>query len=230
MRLLLQRSLHPEWQGPFHLEVASWDEHLHGFLGIARDAQEGRFAPDQQIHWIEEGRARNQKGLLSRRQTFKLAFQSSGALVTLECEDEESPYGLASADGLRFLDSSLTHLDRMGETWAVSSLEQLYLGPLEGLRSQGPSSIRRFSMSSQHLYFTRGSGLWQRSLTDGIEECIYRVEDGTLAYPLWTARGVLVTQEDIPENRLLCISQGQPRVLWQAADEWLYATDADQRS
>lgn len=227
MRLLLQRSLHPEWQGPFHLELATWDEQLHGFMGVARDAQEGRFAPDQQVYWIEDGRAHNQSGALTERPTFKLAFQPSGALVTLECEDEESPYGLATADGLRFLDSSLTHLDRKGELWAVSSLEQLYLGPLEALRSQGASSIRRFSLSSQHLYFTRGNCLWRRSLTDAGEECVYKVEEGTLAYPLWTSRGVLVTQEDVPENRLLCINQGQPRVLWQGAEEWIYATDVE---
>ncbi|MBS2039242.1 hypothetical protein JST97_29935 [bacterium] len=226
MKLLLQRSLHPEWQGPFHLELASWDKQLHGFLGVAREACEGRFAPDQSIYWIAQGRAWNQAGPLNARQTFKLAFQACGALVTLECEDEESPYGLAVEGSLRWLDSSLTHLDRQGELWAVSSLNQLYLGPLDQLKSQGPSSIRRFSLSPQHLYFARETHLWRRPLAGGPDQCVFSVSEGTLAYPLWTERGVVVTHEDIPETRLLCLNEGQEQVLWQGPDEWIYATDA----
>ena len=225
MKLIVQRSLHPEWQGPFHLEVGSWDERLHGFLGVARDASEGRFAPDGRIFWINEGRACNDQGPVTERQTFKLAFQPDGQLVTLECEDEDSPYGLVVAGCLRQLDSSLTHLDRHGQSWAVSSLEQFYVGPLHDLRAQGPSSIRRFSLSDQDLYFTRGARLWRRPLVGGAEECVFTVDDGSLAYPLWTPRGVVVTHEDIAETRLLCLRDGQPEVLWQAGEEWLYATD-----
>jgi len=230
MNLLLQRTLNDNVEGPFTVESAILDEKLHGLLPIAKDAQEPRFGPDGKIYWInEEQRVASDGAVLTQRPTFKVAFGDS--MVTLECQDEESPYGLVQGGGdIQLLDSSLTHLDPIpgSDHWLVSSLELLYRGPLTDLQSQGPAPARRFSAGPDHFYYTKGRQLLQQSHSGGSPEVLYTCSDGFLSFPLYTPRGILVTQDESAENHLWLVDTAtrQATSLWQARDEWVYACAA----
>lgn len=226
MKLLLQRTLNCNVEGPFWVESAYLDDKLHGFMQISKDCQEPRLGPDGKAYWISEQRVFCGETALTQRPTFKMAFGE--CLVTLESQDEDSPYGLVQSGGeIQFLDSSLTHLDPIpgSDHWLVSSLELLYRGPLHDLQSQGPTPSRRFSAGPGHFYYAKGQELLQQSLAGGAPERLYACADGSLSFPLYTPRGILVTQEDSAENHLWLVDPqtGRATSLWQASDEWIYA-------
>jgi hypothetical protein len=235
MKLLLQRTLSDRLEGPFWIESAHLDEtRLHAFLILMHDRDshfEPRYSPAGEVYWISDKDGlpkvyrQNAREALTQRSTFKFGFQD-GNLVTLECEDEESPYLL---NGNTALDSSLTHLDRIPETqeWLISSLEQIYRGPLDGLRSLGPTPARRFSAGPGHFYYTHRHELIQQPY-DGKGESIFASQEGALVYPLYTPQGILVTQEDCSEHHLWLVDP-QTRTassIWAGRDEWVYACGA----
>ena len=234
MKLLLQRTLNCNIEGPFWVESAYMDKELHGFMPLAKDSGsycEPRFGPDGKAYWISEEQrvfCQNSPTPLTQRPTFKLAFGDS--MVTLECQDEDSPYGLVQGGDIQLLDSSLTHLDPIpgSDHWLVSSLELLYRGPLNQLKSQGPTPARRFSAGPDHFYYAKGPQLLQQALVGGPPEPLFACSDGSLSFPLYTSRGILITQEDSAENHLWLVDPQtkQATSLWHARDEWIYACAA----
>lgn len=233
MKLLLQRTLHCPVEGPFWVESAYLDEELHGFMPIAKDSGsycEPRFGPGGKACWISEQRVfcQHSPTALTQRPTFKLAFRDS--MVTLESQDDESPYGLTQGGEIQLLDSSLTHLDPIpaSDHWLISSLELLYRGPLDKLQSQGPTPARRFSAGPTHFYYAKGRQLLQQSLAGGSPETLFTCPEGSLSFPLYTSRGILITQEDSTENRLWLVDSDTKKAvsLWHASDEWIYACAA----
>lgn len=218
MKLILQRTLADSIEGPFWLETAILDDKLHGFMRITHDHDsytEGRFAPNGDIYWIRENRAYHGDTPKTQKSTFKIAFQANGDLVTLECDDEESPYKI---NGTLELDSSITHLDRHQDQWAVTTLERLYKGPLDNLQDQGPTTIRTFSLDDQgHLWHTQKANLYQD------DKLVFEAK-GHLDWPLWTPRGVLVTQYNDQKSRLLLLEKGHKTALWSGEGEWVRAT------
>lgn len=232
MKLLLQRTLGDRLEGPFWIESAHLDEtRLHAFLILRRDRDshfEPRYSPKGEVYWIcdkdELPRVyrQNARDPLTQRSTFKFGFQDQ-TLVTLECENEESPYLL---NGVTALDSSLTHLDRIpgSREWLVSSLEVLYRGPLDQLKSLGPTPARRFSAGPDHFYYTHRHELIQQAY-GGKPESIFACQEGALVFPLYTTRGILVTQEDCPEHHLWLVDPETRTAssIWAGRDEWVYA-------
>lgn len=218
VKLILQRTLADYIEGPFWLETATLDTTLHAFQRTTHDHDsycEGRFAPNGDIYWIRENRAYRGDTQITSKDTFKIAFQTNGDLVTLECDDEESPYKI---NGTLELDSSITHLDRQDDLWAVTSLERLYKGPLDALQDQGPTTIRTFSLDDQwRLWHTVKTNLYQD------DQLRFEAED-QLDWPLWTPRGLLVTQYNEEKSSLLLLENGQKTVLWSGEGEWLRAT------
>ena len=234
MKLLLQRTLSGNVEGPFWVESAYLDDKLHGSMPIAKDSGsycEPRFGPDGKIYWISEEQrvfCEHSPTALTQRPTFKLAFRD--LMVTLESQDEDGPYGLAQGGEIHLLDSSLTHLDPIpgSDHWLVSSLELLYRGPLHNLQSQGPTPARRFSAGPTHFYYGKGSELFQQPLAGGPPELLFACSDGSLSFPLYTSRGILITQEDSAENHLWLVDPHSKHAtsLWHASDEWVYACAA----
>lgn len=230
MKLLLQRTLSNRIEGPFWVESAHLDgTDLHGFLILARDAEEPRFAADGTPHWLSGGRIRNaEKQTLSDLSTFKFDF-AGPELVSLQCRDEESPYELVVQGRFTALDSSLTHLAPIPESgdWLISSLETLYRGPLNELRSLGPTPSRRFSPGPRDFFYCRGPQLLRQSLDGGRAESIFSSQEGHLAYPCWTPRGVLVTQEECEQHHLWLVDPENKEAvsLWSGPAEWIYAGD-----
>lgn len=232
MKLVLQRTLGDRLDGPFWIESAHLDEtRLHAFLTLMRDRDshfEPRYSPGGEVYWISDKEGlpkvfrQNAREALTQRSTFKFEFAGE-RLVTLECAGEEQPYRL---DGQLCLDSSLTHLDPIPGTqeWLVSSLEILYRGPLEQLQAQGPTPARRFSSGPEHYYYTRRHELIQHAYA-GQPESIFACQEGTLVYPLYTPRGVLVTQEDCLDHHLWLVNPEtrQATSLWTGRGEWIYA-------
>lgn len=231
MKLLLQRSLGDPIDGPFWIESAHLDERLHAFLILMRDRDshfEPRYGPEGEVYWISDKDElpkvyrQNSKEALTRRSTFKFGFENE-RLVTLECADQESPYLLNGEVGL---DSSLTHLDRIPDSqeWLVSSLERLYQGRLEKPLDLGPTPARRFSAGPGHFYYTHRHELIQHAY-GGQPERIFACQEGSLVYPLYTPRGILVTQEDCPEHHLWLVDPQTKEAssLWNGPDEWVYA-------
>lgn len=126
--------------------------------------------------------------------------------------------------------SSLTHLDAIPGTsqWLISSLDTLYRGPLDNLKAQGPTPARRFSVGPTHFYYTQRHELLQQALGGGPAERIFACQEGALVYPLYTPRGILVTQEDCPDHHLWLVDAQRKEAcsLWNGPDEWVYACAA----
>jgi hypothetical protein len=237
MKLLLQRTLADYVEGPFWLESAVLDDKLHAYLRLTEEPYsyfEGRFAPNGDVFWISDidgipkayqgDKVLSQKDqgdkVLSQKDTFKIAFEANGNLVTLECDNAEAPYELVHCGPTLKLDSSLTHLARIPETdvWVVTTLEQLYKGPLSALKSQGETGIRSFSVDPT-------GGLWHTSRCRLYrdQQVMFQAE-GQLDWPLWTPKGVLITEYTEKQSRLLVIQDGRKTVLWEGKGEWVRAT------
>ena len=226
MKLILQRTLVEPVEGPFWLESATWDEKLHGFLRLTHghaNYEEGRFGPEGAVYWISDdsGERLLYRGdtVLTSSTTFKFGFCSSGELVSVECNGEWDPYRILCGQNCYELDSSVTHLERVpnSDQWVATSLEQLYRGRLDDLQSQGASSIRRFSLDPE-------GGVWHTGKGGLYRDDQLRYEGKSLDWPLWTPRGVLVTQWTAEKSRLLVVRDGQKSVLWSGEGEWVRAT------
>ncbi|MBT9586183.1 hypothetical protein IV102_22775 [bacterium] len=242
MKLLLQRTLSPQLEGPFWVENSHLDgTHLHAFLIVARDHQhsyfEPRYSPAGEPYWISDrdggSKVYRNGAPLTRRPTFKFDFAPQ-ELISLQSQDDDSPYALARGDQLTLLDSSLTHLAPVpgSDQWVVSSLENLYLGPLDKLISQGPTPARRFSPGPEHLYYTRRHQLLRQPLAGGPAERLFACQEGDLVYPCWTPQGILVTQEDSAINHLWLVDPQKKEAvsLWSGPDERVYACDFIERT
>lgn len=226
MKLIVQRTLAEPVEGPFWLESASWDDKLHGFLRLTHghaSYEEGRSGPGGEIYWIsdESGDRRAYRGdrVLTEFSTFKIAFAADGALVSLQCNGEWDPYRIFCGQNCYELDSSATHLERVPDSdqWVATSLEQLYRGPLENLVSQGSTDVRSFSLDRDGCVWHAGkAGLFRD------EQLVFAAR--SLDWPLWTPRGVLVTQWNDEKSRLLVVQDGQKSVLWSRQGEWVRAT------
>ena len=222
MKLILQRTQGDPIVGPFWLESATLDSKLHGFLRLTHDQAsytEGRFAPNGDLYWISDQSgtplAYHGDTPKTERHTLNIAFRSNGDLVSLQCQDEQSP---CTINGTLQLDSSVTHFDRAGDQWVATTLERLYKGPLESLQDQGPTTIRSFTLDAEgHLWHTANATLYRN------QELIYEA-NGNLDWPLWTPKGVLVTQYNQQKSRLLKIEDGHKTVLWSGESEWVRAT------
>ncbi|MBX3168823.1 MAG: hypothetical protein KF760_15515 [Candidatus Eremiobacteraeota bacterium] len=227
MKLIVQRTLGEPVEGPFWLESAIWDEKLHGIMRLTHghaSYEEGRFGPGGEIFWTsdESGTRLAYRGEtpVTTLSTFKIGFDASGQLVSLQCNGEWDPYRIVRGGEVYELDSSVTHLERVPDSdrWVATSLEQLYRGPLENLQSQGPTSIRTFSLDPEgSLWYTARAGLYR-------DKQLIFVAEESLDWPLWTPRGVLVTQWNDQKSSLLVVQDGQKSVLWSGEGEWVRAT------
>ena len=130
--------------------------------------------------------------------------------------------------------SSLTHLDAIPGSgdWLISSLDTLYRGPLGDLKDQGPTPARRFSVGPTHFYYTQRHELLQQALEGGTPERIFACQEGGLVYPLYTPKGILVTQEDCADHHLWLVDPQRKEAssLWNGPDEWVYACAATGRT
>ena len=243
MKLLLQRSLSSHLEGPFWVEDSHLEENgrLHAFLIVARDSNsyiEPRYSRNGVIHWISDRdgswKVYRNDTPLTERPTFKFDFDLQDQLVSLQSLDEESPFALALGDRLENLDSSLTHLAPIpgSPNWVVSSLDSLYTGPIDQLVMQGPTPARRFSPGTENLYFCRRHQLFRQPLAGGPADSIFACQEGSLAYPCWTPRGVLVSQEDCDTHHLWLVNpQSKEAVsLWSGPGERVYACDFIERT
>jgi len=232
VKLLLQRTLNPHWDGPFRVEEARWEGHrLSGFLSLRKGSQsdfEPRYDGQGRICYLSDwpepvSLYRSPHELIERGPVFKAAFDALGQRATLVSHDE-GPWGL-SLDGREpeFFPSSLTHVVAIAhQGWCVSSLDRLYEGRPGQWQDRGPIEYRRFTCGTEGQLFyclnrqlfghTPGRVLW------------HEVDEGFLSFPLWTPRGLLVSQDD-PQRLWWVTSPGQAEILWQGGDERLYVCD-----
>ena len=235
MKLLLQRTLSPHWDGPFRVEEGHWQEtRLGGFLPLRKGAQsdfEPRYDGSGVVHYLSDwpepvSLYRRPNQLVERGPLFKFAFDSRGRRACLTSQ-EDGPWGLTVEGGpAEPFPASLTHLVATSQgDWMVSSLERLYRGEPGNWTDLGAVDFRRFSLGHDGLlYYCLNGQLFSRSPNSDQRTVWFEVSEGYLSFPLWTPRGVLVSQDD--PQRLWCLSSpGQPEMLWQGRDERLYACD-----
>lgn len=234
MKLLLQRSISSEVDGPFWIETARVeDRRLRGFLILEQGAAsyfEPRFDPDAEVFYLSDKGPKvrlyqhNEPGSLTRNETFKFAFSASGQLVSLQCENDEAPYGVALEDSPpQVLDSSATHVGFVpgSETLVVTTLDALYI---DG-RPTWPLPARRFTLSPSGVIYAHDNTLCERTLGSREEKKLCGVPSGTLDYPCWTPEGVFVSEEAPGLNRLWHVHEGVCVKIWEGSDERLYVCD-----
>ncbi len=232
MKLLLQRSLS---QGPSWVESAHWDgERLYGFRERARGydtVSEPRFAPDDSLHWIREGRLYREghEEPLTQRQTYKVAFAPDGRRVTIESESRDIPYGWCDGERISRLDSSVNHVSAIPgqDRWLISTVERLYSGPLTSVECLGAFSSHRFSAGPDACYFTARRKLFRRGYGQDEGELLF-TGGGSLDYPLHTSAGIFVTQLSPARLWLVDEQTGREKLIWRGSGELLAVCDARQ--
>lgn len=235
MKLLLQRSISSDIDGPFWIETARVEEgRLRGFLILEQGGPESyfepRFDPDGNVFFLSDKGPKvrlyqhNESGMLTHNETFKFALSSEGQLVSLQSTAEEAPFGVAVEDGpVEALDSSAVHLAFVpgSEKLVVRTLDALYVERTP----QWPPPARRFTLSPTALIYAHENILYERSLDGGDPVKLCGVPGGTLEFPCWTPEGIFVTEESPGKSRLWRVREGACDKVWDGEEERLYICD-----
>lgn len=235
MKLLLQRTLSSHWDGPFRVEEAGWNEAgLAGYLPVRKGSQsdfEPRYDGHGILHYLSDwpepiSLYRRPHELVEGGPIFKFAFDGQGRRACLTSQDD-GPWGLRVEGGApEYFPASLTHLVGLPEGgWLFSSLERLYRGQAGGWEDLGAAEFRRFCRGEDgQIYFCLNRQLYSQQPGSSQRQLWFEVDEGYLSFPLWTPRGVLVSQDD--PSRLWWVPRPQQATsLWQGREERLYVCD-----